>query len=140
MGSKNRRYSKSISKRLGHGRLISRRGFLKTSVIGAGGLSLASQLSGCGSEDLSTSAQTTAAGNNTQAREIDALAVDNILVEFKHSVASGDPLSDRVIIWTRVNPSQATERAILVSWEMALDPGFSQVVRSGRKLPCQVNS
>lgn len=131
MSSKNRRYAKSINKRLGHSRLVSRRGFLKTSIIGAGGLGLASQLSGCGSEDLSSSAQTTAAGSNTQAREIDALAVDNIPVEFKHSVASGDPLSDRVIIWTRVNPIKATERAILVNWEMALDPEFSQVVKSG---------
>ncbi|MDP3189410.1 alkaline phosphatase [Limnobacter sp.] len=131
MSSKNRRYAKSMSRRLGQGKLLNRRNFIKTSLIGAGGLGLAGQLASCGSDDAALSARVTAAGNNTQSREIQALALDNIPVEFKHGVASGDPLSDRVIIWTRVNPTQATERAILVTWEMAADPEFSRVVQSG---------
>ena len=29
-------------------------------------------------------------------------------VAFKHGVASGDPLADRVILWTRITPAEAT--------------------------------
>ena len=52
-------------------------------------------------------------------------------VAFDHGVASGDPLQDRVIIWTRVNTSAVT---IEVSWEMATDATFSEVVASGTLL------
>jgi alkaline phosphatase D len=48
---------------------------------------------------------------------------------FGYGVASGDPLSDRVILWTRLNlpePAPAT-----VQWEVATEPAFSNVVRSG---------
>lgn len=130
MGFKSRHYAKSLTKRLGHGPLADRRHFLKTSVIGAGALGIGSQLSACGTDDSVLSGQT-ATGTNTLARQIDSLSLSNIPVEFKHGVASGDPLIDRVIIWTRVNPSQSTEQAILVNWEMALDPEFSRIVRSG---------
>jgi len=43
---------------------------------------------------------------------------------FEHSVASGDPGSDRVVIWTRV--SQDTPEPVDVWWEMALDPEFER--------------
>jgi|GEM_PF-932823 phosphodiesterase/alkaline phosphatase D-like protein len=33
-------------------------------------------------------------------------------VEFLHGVASGDPLSDRVIIWTRATPRPALARSL----------------------------
>ena len=51
---------------------------------------------------------------------------------FHHGVASGDPLSDRAIIWTRVTPP-ATERAAHVSgrWTIAADPGFRAIVAAG---------
>lgn len=42
---------------------------------------------------------------------------------FEHGVASGDPLSDGVVIWTRVSPEVTTE-PVEVWWEMALDEGF----------------
>ena len=53
---------------------------------------------------------------------------------FRHGVASGDPLSDRVILWTRVTvssqtPSQAGPAT--VSWQVARDARFSQVVARG---------
>lgn len=56
-----------------------------------------------------------------------------ILAPFYHGVASGDALSDRVIIWTRVTPSLDTVVVddIPVGWEMALDTGFASVVASG---------
>lgn len=50
---------------------------------------------------------------------------------FLHGVASGDPLTDRVILWTRVTPPQNWTGSISVSWEVATDPSFSQVVASG---------
>lgn len=49
---------------------------------------------------------------------------------FQHGVASGDPLSDRVIIWTALSPMSTggTER---VAWSVAKDPKLTQVVARG---------
>ena len=52
---------------------------------------------------------------------------------FRHGVASGDPLADRVILWTRVAPN-AGARHVLVQWRVARDPLFADVVRTGRAL------
>lgn len=49
---------------------------------------------------------------------------------FIHGVASGDPLSDRVILWTRVSGAPASARP-RVRWEIATDQTFGQVVRRG---------
>jgi len=49
---------------------------------------------------------------------------------FAWGVASGDPLADRVILWTRVNP--ALGNSVPVVWELALDAGFTQTLRRGR--------
>ncbi|MGF1527710.1 MAG: alkaline phosphatase D family protein [Candidatus Competibacterales bacterium] len=49
---------------------------------------------------------------------------------FTHGVASGDPLADRVILWTRAVP-QGEATAVTLSFEMALDEAFSAVVASG---------
>ena len=45
---------------------------------------------------------------------------------FIHGVASGDPLQDRVIIWTRVSP--ANSETLTVSWEVATDETFSNLI------------
>jgi alkaline phosphatase D len=50
---------------------------------------------------------------------------------FQHGVASGDPLSDRVMLWTRVTPPAGTS-SVTVDLVVASDPGFTQVVGSGR--------
>ena len=50
---------------------------------------------------------------------------------FTHGVASGDPLSDRVILWTRVIPQIAND-ALTVFWQVAIDQAFSRVVASGQ--------
>jgi alkaline phosphatase D len=47
---------------------------------------------------------------------------------FGYGVASGDPLSDRVILWTRVNELSAPAQ---VTWEIASDGTFANIVRSG---------
>tara|TARA_R110000772_G_scaffold64210_3_gene143706 strand:+ start:24991 stop:26601 length:1611 start_codon:yes stop_codon:yes gene_type:complete len=49
-------------------------------------------------------------------------------VSFVHGVASGDPLDDRVILWTRVTPDQADSGGITVLCEVAEDPAFENVV------------
>jgi alkaline phosphatase D len=48
---------------------------------------------------------------------------------FRHGVASGDPLPDSVIIWTRV--STRLHQPIEVTWTMACDSEFSEVVATG---------
>jgi alkaline phosphatase D len=52
---------------------------------------------------------------------------------FRHGVASGDPLADRVMLWTRVMPpeSRSATGAIEVRWELALDEGMTQIAASG---------
>ncbi|MBL4587369.1 MAG: alkaline phosphatase D family protein, partial [Flavobacteriales bacterium] len=56
--------------------------------------------------------------------------VDPALAPFYHGVASGDPLPDRVIIWTRYTPD-ATGDPVTINWEMATDTGFINVVQNG---------
>ncbi|MFG2979096.1 alkaline phosphatase D family protein [Streptomyces sp. NPDC048331] len=56
---------------------------------------------------------------------------------FLHGVASGDPLPDGVLLWTRVTPTpeavpgSGLGPATQVSWEVASDKGFSRIVGSG---------
>ena len=51
---------------------------------------------------------------------------------FQHGVASGDPLGDRVILWTRVSPkpSELLE-SVHVDWWIARDPEARDVVLRG---------
>lgn len=55
---------------------------------------------------------------------------DNSNAVFKHGVASGDPLHDRVILWTRVTVS--TPENVMVEWEVAEDYGMRNVVQAGK--------
>ncbi len=51
---------------------------------------------------------------------------------FAHGVASGDPLADRVILWTRVTPQEGDEeREIDVQWQLATDRAMQHIVASG---------
>jgi alkaline phosphatase D len=50
---------------------------------------------------------------------------------FLHGVASGDPLEDRVVLWTRIT-AEATTAPIAVRWEVATDPAFKTIVRQGQ--------
>jgi len=49
---------------------------------------------------------------------------------FQHGVASGDPLADRVILWTRVTPPSPVS-VVNVSFVVATDPALTQVVTRG---------
>jgi len=48
---------------------------------------------------------------------------------FQHGIASGDPLSDRVIVWTRVTAS--SDAAIPVRWVIASDPDLRTIINQG---------
>jgi alkaline phosphatase D len=47
---------------------------------------------------------------------------------FAHGVASGDPLADAVVLWTRVSGRPGP---VVVRWEVATDPSFADVVAAG---------
>ncbi len=49
---------------------------------------------------------------------------------FAYGVASGDPLADRVILWTHAK-YDGSEDAVALNWEVATDSAFANVVRSG---------
>ena len=51
---------------------------------------------------------------------------------FRHGVASGDPLSTAVVIWSRVTPPQQSPLA--VRWEVAIDPEMLDVVARGTEI------
>ena len=55
---------------------------------------------------------------------------------FKLGVASGDPLPDGVVLWTRLAPRPLQgggmpESKVAVRWEVSEDEGFQRVVRTG---------
>jgi alkaline phosphatase D len=52
---------------------------------------------------------------------------------FRHGVASGDPLTDRVMLWTRVTPADAggSTAPIVVRWRIASDERLARIVASG---------
>lgn len=50
---------------------------------------------------------------------------------FTHGIASGDPLSDRVILWTRVIPSDGEARKLPVQWQVSETDKFEKIVNSG---------
>ena len=53
-----------------------------------------------------------------------------LALPFAHGVASGDPLSSRVVLWTRLTYENPPDR-VAVDYEVGTDPGFSRVVTEG---------
>ena len=57
---------------------------------------------------------------------------------FQHGVASGDPMPDRVVLWTRVTPTPDSVPGsgkgprVIVKWEVSRDRRFRRVESSGR--------
>ena len=87
---------------------ISRRDFLRISALSLGALAVSKGLSGCSSS-----------------------SDDAPGVRFDHGVASGDPLQDRVLIWTRVTPEDPMDDNFRVAWEVASDSSFESLVHQG---------
>jgi alkaline phosphatase D len=51
---------------------------------------------------------------------------------FRHGVASGDPLRDRLIIWTRITvPGAGHSAPQSVAWTVSEDPGFERIAARG---------
>ncbi|MAD90395.1 MAG: alkaline phosphatase [Pseudoalteromonas sp.] len=86
---------------------LSRRDFIKSSLAGVGAATVSLSLVGCSHNDSSPS-------------------YNDFAVDFNHGVASGDPLSDRVILWTRVTP-EGTPKSVNVSLEVSLDKTFENL-------------
>jgi len=51
--------------------------------------------------------------------------------EFKYGVASGDPLTDRVILWTHAKIPGSTN-TVGLTWQLSSDSSFASVLKSGR--------
>ena len=83
---------------------FNRRQFLHLAAMGGASLVLSNGLTGCG-------------------------GASSLAVNFKHGVASGDPSTNSVILWTRVTPE--IEGDISVSWEIATDKNFQSVIQNG---------
>mgnify|MGYP000754804158 CR=1 FL=1 len=97
---------------------LTRRSFMKSAAAGAGAVAVPMALTGCGADDK------------------DEITTSNskLVVAFGHGVASGDPLSDRVIIWTRVTPTTddaSSNKTVPVDWKVATDSAMTEVVASG---------
>ncbi|ABI40379.1 Twin-arginine translocation pathway signal [Shewanella sp. MR-4] len=88
-------------------RTVTRRDFLAMSAKGIGAAVISYGLMGCSDSDDDKS----------------------VPAQFLHGVASGDPAQDAVILWTRVTPDSAGD--VKVSWQVASDAAFSQLVTTG---------
>ncbi|ONF43524.1 alkaline phosphatase [Marinobacter lutaoensis] len=86
---------------------LTRRDFLRASALSMGAVAVSTGLSGC------------------------LLDSDHRSVAFSHGVASGDPLQDGIILWTRAEPDHDRDRPVSVAWEVATDDAFENLVHSG---------
>ena len=59
--------------------------------------------------------------------------------DFKYGVASGDPLTDRVILWTHAKIANSVD-AVWLTWQVAADNAFATVVRTGRVQTTETSS
>jgi len=66
-----------------------------------------------------------------------AATFDPVYAPFYHGVASGDALSDRVIIWTRVTDFTIGSDSIPVQWFFATDTMCTNVIQSGTTIACE---
>jgi alkaline phosphatase D len=96
---------------------FSRRSILKGMAASSILTLMGANISGCGSSS-----------NNLRSSSYPPIS-DRARVSFSHGVASGDPLQDRVIIWTRATPDE-TGRVDL-DWQLATDNNFDNIIASG---------
>lgn len=89
---------------------INRRHFLKVVASAGAAVTVSTALGGCSSL--------------VRADNADA-------VDFTHGVASGDPTTNALMLWTRAVPKNNAKPVITLGWEVARDPSFSDIVRSG---------
>ena len=93
-----------------------RRDFLVKTSSTAAVVAISGSLAACGGGDESPAQPVAAAP---------------IPAQFNYGVASGDPLNDRVILWTHAK-IPGSMAAVGLNWEVAADKSFATVLRSGR--------
>lgn len=90
----------------------------------------ATALSACGNSVL-PALPAVSAGNSTPLvqpdKDFDFPTVAPL--PFGHGVASGDPLSDRVMIWTRI--TLITPAEVPVQWQVSSTPDFASILKQG---------
>lgn len=57
--------------------------------------------------------------------------LNSALYPFYHGVASGDPLPDAVILWTRFTNDTLSTDSVKVDWRIATDTNMTNVINSG---------
>ena len=66
------------------------------------------------------------------------VAIDRVFAQagsdavFRHGIASGDPLRDRVVLWTRATPG-APQETVDVDWMIARDTRMTRLIARGRQ-------
>ncbi|WP_271769856.1 alkaline phosphatase D family protein [Aquimarina algiphila] len=94
---------------------MNRRKFFEKSLLATGGLMLASIYISCNDDDDQPNI------------EIPDLTTDN----FFEGVASFDPKSTSIIIWSRFTPKASQSTEIKINWQVATNANFENVIRSG---------
>ncbi len=95
---------------------FNRRDFLNISAVAVASLGVSTSMTGC--ELINTS-------------KLSKVAIDSDLFAFNHGVASGDPLADRVIIWSRITPLNEVTGEVLVHFQISKSKKFDVILRSG---------
>lgn len=73
-----------------------------------------------------------ASGASLGALSLRGFAIDTPAdAHFTHGIASGDPLADRVILWTRALPGSGNTEPVHCTWQVATDENFNTVTASG---------
>ena len=81
-------------------------------------------------EFLIKSASTVAVATAGSATLVACGGGESARAEFKYGVASGDPLADRVIIWTHAKLPDSNE-SVFLNWQVSTSPTFDSLVNSG---------
>ena len=58
---------------------------------------------------------------------------------FKLGVASGDPRTDSIVLWTHISPSNPREASVPVTWELSLSPDMSAPISTGTDITKRAN-
>ncbi|MCQ8895598.1 alkaline phosphatase D family protein [Limnobacter humi] len=105
---------------------LTRRAFLRGLGLGAATMAGATALSGCGSDNNSTPVDARTNPNEVPTQK----------VSFLHSVASGDPTANSVMLWTRITPEN-TNRSVAGQVDVFKDEALTQTVKT---LPFQTDA
>ncbi len=92
---------------------ITRRGLLTTGTLAG----VASALTGC--------------SNTSQNETLSSGTLTRPTGTFAHGIASGDPLQNAVILWTRITPANANGGPVKLNWEIAPTEDFASLETSG---------